>query len=64
MLHFGCRRDEFAVLDPFGGDQLPGNLVDFVAAPADHDDFQAVVLVKVNVQARIHRDISLMLHVG
>ena len=49
MLHFGCRGDEFAVLNPFGGDQLPGNLVDFVAAPANHNDFQTIMLVEMNM---------------
>lgn len=64
MLHFGCRGDEFAVLNPFGGDQLPGNLVDFVAPPANHDDFQTIMLIEMDMQAGIDHDIGFMLHVG
>lgn len=55
---------QLSVLDPFGGDQFAGDLVHFVAAPPDHDDFQTIVLVQMNVQAGIHGHMSLMLHVG
>ena len=64
MLHLRRRGHQFAVLHAFGGDQLPGDLVDFVAATPEHDDFQTIMLVEVNMQTRIDRDVSLVLHIG
>jgi len=49
MLHFRGRGYQFAVLDTFGRDQLAGNLVDFVAPPADNYHFQTVMFVQMNV---------------
>ncbi len=64
MLHFRGRGHEFTVLDAFGGDQFASDLVDLVAATPEHDDFQTIMLVEMNMQARIYRDVSLVLHIG
>ena len=61
-MYLWCSRHQFAVLNPFGGNQLAGNFVHFVAAPADDDDLQAIVLIQMNVQAGINGHVSLMLH--
>ena len=64
MLHFRGGGHELTVLNTFGGDQFAGNLVHFVTASANHDDFQTIMLIEMNMQAGIDRDIGLMLHIG
>ena len=63
VLHFRCSRDQLAVLDAFGGNELAGNLMNFVAAAANDDDFQTIVLIQVNMQAGVHGHFSFVLHV-
>ena len=48
-----ARSHELAVLHSFRGNELAGDFVDLVASAADDDDFQAVVLIEMNVQAGI-----------
>ena len=41
---------ELAVLDTFSGDEFVGNLLDCPCLPSHRQDFQAVVVVQVDVQ--------------
>src|SRR6266850_4225939 len=63
LVYLGGSRHQLAVLNPFGSNQLAGDLVHFVAAAPDDNDLQTIVLVQMNVQAGIHCHMSLMLHV-
>jgi hypothetical protein len=57
-------RDELAVLDSFGCNQFSRDLMDSCSG-ASHDDYlQAVMLIEVDVQARIDRYVGLVLHVS
>jgi hypothetical protein len=63
LMYLWGSRHQLSVLDPFGGDQFAGDLVHFVAAPPDDDDFQTIVFVQMDVHAGIYGHVSLMLHV-
>ena len=43
------RHREFAVLDPFGADDEVGELFDFPALAAHDEDFQAVIMIEMDV---------------
>jgi hypothetical protein len=63
VLYFGGRRDKTTILNSLGGDQLACDFM-YLAGGAAHDnDFQAVVFIKVDVQARVHGDACFVLHV-
>ena len=64
VLHFRCRGYQLTVLNPFGGDEFAGNLMNFVGAAADYDDLQTIMFVQVNVQAGIDGNFGFVLHVG
>jgi len=64
MLHFRSGCYEFAVLNSFGSDQFAGNFMDLIRTTSNHDDFQAIVRVEMNMQAGIDHDTGAMLHVG
>jgi len=64
MLHFRRRGDKLAVLHAFCGDQFAGDLVHFVTTTPNDNDLETVMLVEMDVQARIDRNVSLVLHVG
>ena len=48
---------------PFGGNQLLGDLLDSVRAPSNDQDFQAIVMVEVDVEARNDDIVVVMLNV-
>src|SRR5215471_19021861 len=63
LFHLRSSCYQFAVLHAFRGNQFTGDLVHLVASTADYNYLQAVMLVQMNVQASVHSDMSLMLHV-
>ena len=63
MLYFGGRRDKTTILNSLRGDQLACDFMYFAGGAAHDNDFQAVVFIKVDVQARVHGDACLVLHV-
>src|ERR1041384_8090972 len=63
VARFHRRRHELAVLDPFRRDQLGGDLVDLRRAAADDDGLEAIVLVEMDVETCVDRNLRLVLHV-
>ena len=55
---------EFAVLDAFGGDELVGNLLHQRGLAADDKDFEAVVVVEVDVEGGDDDLVVVVLDVG
>ncbi len=57
------RGNELAVLHTLGGDQLSSDFMHLFRFSPDHDDLQTVVLIQVNVKARVDDDLGLVLHI-
>ena len=64
VLHLRCRGYQLTVLNPFGGDEFAGNLMNFVGAAANHDYLQTIMFVQVNVQAGVDSNFGFVLHIG
>jgi hypothetical protein len=60
----GGGHGELAVFDAFGGNQLVGNFFDKRCLAAHHQHFQAIMVVKVNVDGGNNDFVMVMLNVG
>lgn len=63
VFHFCGRNHQFTVLNSLGSDQFSCDLMDFITPAADHDYLKAIVLIQMDMQARIHCDLGFVLHV-
>ena len=62
-LDLGGRRNKPTVLNSFGGNQLSRYFVHLVRRSTNDDDFKTVMHIEMNMEARVHPDARLVLHI-
>src|SRR5947208_14997541 len=62
-LDLGGRRNKPTVLNPFGGNQLSSYFVHLVCRPTDDNNLKTVMHIEMNMEARVHPDARLVLHI-